>query len=83
MRTFRLSTCAAVIAAFATATPALADPPDINSVRLEKLVTVQGITAHQQALQNIADMNGGTRYTRTPGFTASAAYVKATLEKAG
>jgi Zn-dependent M28 family amino/carboxypeptidase len=46
-------------------------------------VTVEGITEHQQALQNIADLNGGTRYTRTPGYTASAAYVKATLEKAG
>ena len=46
-------------------------------------MTVQGITEHQQALQNIADLNGGTRYTRTPGYTASAAYVKATLEKAG
>jgi Zn-dependent M28 family amino/carboxypeptidase len=47
------------------------------------MVTVQGITEHQKALQNIADLNGGTRYTRTPGYTASAAYVKATLEKAG
>ena len=46
-------------------------------------MTVQGITEHQKALQNIADLNGGTRYTRTPGYTASAAYVKATLEKAG
>ena len=46
-------------------------------------MTVQGITEHQKALQTIADLNGGTRYTRTPGYTASAAYVKATLEEAG
>ena len=46
-------------------------------------MTVAGIHEHQQALQGIADLNGHTRYTRTPGFTASAAYVKATLEKAG
>ena len=46
-------------------------------------MTVKGITQHQKALQTIADLNGGTRYTRTPGYTASAAYVKATLEKAG
>ena len=84
MRTLRLFTCAAVIAACLTATPAaIAAPPDVDSTRLEKLVTVQGITEHQRALQNIADLNGGTRYTRTPGYTASAAYVKATLEKAG
>ena len=55
----------------------------MNSSKLERAVTVEGIHAHQKALQNIADLNGGTRYTRTPGFTASAAYVKATLEKAG
>jgi Zn-dependent M28 family amino/carboxypeptidase len=84
VRTLRLSTCAAVIAACFTATPAaIAAPPDVDSTRLENLVTVQGITEHQHALQNIADLNGGTRYTRTPGYTASAAYVKATLEKAG
>ncbi|HET8953410.1 MAG TPA: M20/M25/M40 family metallo-hydrolase [Solirubrobacteraceae bacterium] len=56
---------------------------DVDSTRLESLVTVEGIHEHQQALQNIADLNGGTRYTRTAGFTASANYVKATLEKAG
>src|SRR5689334_7616748 len=82
VRTLCLSTCAAAIA-LAIAPTAFADPPDINSERLERLVTVQGITGHQQALQNIANLNGGTRYTRTPGYTASAAYVKATLEKAG
>jgi Zn-dependent M28 family amino/carboxypeptidase len=54
-----------------------------ESTRLENAVTVAGVHEHQQALQNIADLNGGTRYTRTPGFTASAAYVKATLEKTG
>jgi Zn-dependent M28 family amino/carboxypeptidase len=84
VRTLRLTTCAAAIAAFATTTPAaVAAPPDVDSTRLERLVTVQGITEHQKALQTIADLNGGTRYTRTPGYTASAAYVKATLEKAG
>ena len=43
----------------------------------------RGSREHQKALQTIADLNGGTRHTRTPGYTASAAYVKATLEKAG
>jgi Zn-dependent M28 family amino/carboxypeptidase len=83
MRRTHLAACAAV-SAFIVATPvAAANPPDVNSTRLERMVTVQGITDHQKALQNIADLNGGTRYTRTPGYTASAAYVKATLEKAG
>jgi Zn-dependent M28 family amino/carboxypeptidase len=61
----------------------VAAPPDVDSTRLEQLVTVEGITEHQLALQHIADLNGGTRYTRTSGYTASAEYVKATLEKAG
>jgi Zn-dependent M28 family amino/carboxypeptidase len=74
---------AAIVAVLCTAPAALAKPKDVNSSKLEKAVTVDGILEHQKALQNIADMNGGTRYTRTPGFTASAAYVKATLEKAG
>src|SRR5690242_15245140 len=83
MRRSHLAACAA-ISAFVVGVPsAVANPPDVDSTRLERLVTVQGITEHQKALQTIADLNGGTRYTRTPGYTASAAYVKATLEKAG
>jgi Zn-dependent M28 family amino/carboxypeptidase len=78
-----LAATAAALAALAGAPAAIAAPPDVDSSRLERMVTVQGITEHQKALQNIADLNGGTRYTRTPGYTASAAYVKATLEKAG
>jgi Zn-dependent M28 family amino/carboxypeptidase len=78
-----LAATAAFIAALIGAPAAVAAPPDVDSTRLEQLVTVQGITDHQKALQNIADLNGGTRYTRTSGYTASAAYVKATLEKAG
>jgi Zn-dependent M28 family amino/carboxypeptidase len=83
MHRMHLAATAATLAALASAPAAIAAPPDVDSSQLERLVTVQGITEHQQALQNIADLNGGTRYTRTPGYTASAAYVKATLEKAG
>ena len=72
-----------IVVALVGAPPAAAAPPDVDSARLERLVTVEGITEHQRALQHIADLNGGTRSTRTPGYTASAAYVKARLEKAG
>jgi Zn-dependent M28 family amino/carboxypeptidase len=81
MRRTHLAACAAIASTLVAAPVAVAQ--DVTSSRLERAVTVQGITEHQQALQNIADMNGGTRYTRTAGFTASAAYVKATLENAG
>ena len=84
MRRSHLAACVAVLATLISARKRLpAKPGDVNSTRLENLVTVEGIPEHQQALQNIADLNGGTRYTRTPGYTASAAYVKATLETAG
>ncbi len=83
MHRMHLAAAAAFIAALISAPAAVSASPDVDSTRLERLVTVQGITEHQKALQNIADMNGGNRYTRTPGYTASAAYVKATLEKAG
>lgn len=39
--------------------------------------------AHQAAVQSIADANGGTRASGTPGFDASAYYVKRQLETAG
>ena len=62
---------------------AQAKPPDVNSDKLERAVTVPGIVEHQRALQNIADMNGGTRHTETPGYTASVAYVRETMKRAG
>jgi hypothetical protein len=46
-------------------------------------VTVGGIMAHERALQSIANANGGTRASGTPGFDASAAYVSQRLKKAG
>jgi Zn-dependent M28 family amino/carboxypeptidase len=83
MRRTHLAASAAILAMLSAAPAAVAKPKDVNSSRLERMVTVQAVRKHQQALQNIADLNGGTRYTRTAGYTASAAYVKSTLEKAG
>jgi Zn-dependent M28 family amino/carboxypeptidase len=54
-----------------------------DSTALRAAVTVQGIRAHQQALQEIADANGGTRASGTPGYDASATYVGEKLEAAG
>jgi len=83
MHRIGLVAAAVIVVALVGARPAAAASPDIDSARLERLVSVEGITAHQRALQRIADRNGGTRSTRSAGFIASAAYVKATLEKAG
>ena len=55
----------------------------VSSKKLERAVTVRGIVKHQRALQHIADMNGGTRHTKTPGYTASVAYVRERMRRAG
>jgi Zn-dependent M28 family amino/carboxypeptidase len=56
---------------------------DVNSRRLREAVTVGGILAHERVLQRIANENDGTRASGTPGFEASAAYVKKMLKRAG
>ena len=56
---------------------------DIDSSKLRKAVTVGGILAHERVFQRIANQNDGTRASGTPGYDASAAYVKKTLKKAG
>lgn len=55
-----------------------------DSVRkLLKCVTLDGVMEHQKAFQKIANRNDGTRASGTPGYDASAAYVKHRLKKAG
>jgi Zn-dependent M28 family amino/carboxypeptidase len=83
MRRACLAACSAAMATLALTGTGQAKPPDVNSDKLERAVTVPGIVQHQRALQNIADMNGGTRHTETPGYTASVAYVRETMKRAG
>ena len=56
---------------------------DINSEALRDAVTVGGILAHERVFQRIANQNGGTRSSGTPGYEASAQYVMNRLEAAG
>jgi Zn-dependent M28 family amino/carboxypeptidase len=51
--------------------------------KILECMRVEGVRAHQQALQDIADANGGTRAAGTPGYDASVDYVADTLEAAG
>ena len=44
--------------------------------RLLECVTFSEVRKHQKALQDIADANGGTRASGTPGFEASARYAE-------
>ena len=51
--------------------------------RVARAVTAEGLQAHLEALQRIADRNEGTRASGTPGYDASAAYVAEQLRQAG
>ena len=73
----------AVVGSMTLVGPVHADP-DNNSVdKLTKAVTAQGVLRHLDAFQAIADANGGTRASGTPGFAASADYVAGKLAEAG
>ena len=54
-----------------------------NSKKLLECVTLDGVRTHQAAFQAIADANGGTRASGTPGYDASADYVADLMEAAG
>jgi Zn-dependent M28 family amino/carboxypeptidase len=55
-----------------------------NSVqKLLECVTLEGTLEHLEAFQAIADANGGTRASGTPGYDASVDYVVARMEAAG
>ncbi|SDZ52232.1 M20/M25/M40 family metallo-hydrolase [Herbiconiux ginsengi] len=66
------------VAGFGSSAAFAVDPDD-----LESRVTVAGITTHLQALQDIADANGGNRAIGTPGYEASGQYIESVLTAAG
>lgn len=85
-----LAACSAPDAAFeaplelaAGAPAACATRPNNTHAKLLECVTLEGVRAHQAALQAIADANGGHRASGTAGFDASVAYVVDVLEAAG
>ncbi len=59
------------------------DLPVVDCDDLPAAITADGVNAHLEALQQIATDNGGNRAVGTPGFDASAEYVRAQLEEAG
>lgn len=62
---------------------ASADPNNNTVKKLTKAVTVEGVLDHLEALQEIADDNGGNRASGLPGYDASVDYVVEQLEQAG
>ena len=74
----------AVLAAAALLSPTQATAiDDVNTNELRDAVTVNGILQHERAFQRIANDNGGTRASGTPGYDASADYVTQRLRRAG
>ncbi|KAJ1484967.1 hypothetical protein T484DRAFT_1795353 [Baffinella frigidus] len=58
-------------------------PTPTPAPRLAEAVTREGITAHLQALQSVAEANGGNRAMCTPGHAASLEYVRQQLLGSG
>jgi Zn-dependent M28 family amino/carboxypeptidase len=77
-RAFALGVALAIVAA-----PA-AQADDISASKgLRKALTLAGVREHQQAFQTHTDLNGGNRTGGSPGFEASASYVKSRAQAAG
>ena len=74
---------AALLAGAVLAAPGAADPNNNNSEKLRAAVTLEGVRAHQAALQAIADISGGNRFAGLAGYDRSADYVAERLSAAG
>jgi Zn-dependent M28 family amino/carboxypeptidase len=55
----------------------------VDTTELLAAVTVDGVRMHQAEFQDIADANGGTRVSGSPGYDASADYVAFEMLDAG
>ena len=74
---------ATVACALIGASAAQASPNNNTVKKLTKAVTADGVLDHLEALQAIADANGGNRAAGLPGYEASVDYVVEQLEAAG
>lgn len=82
VRTCAAAATLAVGATLAIAAPAQAAVPTDTSA-LRDAVNADRVLTHLQALQDIADDNGGTRAAGTPGHVASVDYMEGLLQAAG
>jgi Zn-dependent M28 family amino/carboxypeptidase len=72
------------VVSVALALPALSSTAvGTDTTALRNAVTVAGVMEHEQALQAIANANGGTRASGTPGYADSVEYVSGLLTDAG
>ena len=80
-----LAVTTGVTATNAAAAPEAACAARVNNTvdRLLECVELDGVRQHQAALQDIADDNGNTRVSGSPGYDASVVYVADRLRAAG
>jgi Zn-dependent M28 family amino/carboxypeptidase len=78
-----LVTAVACAAASLLLAPVASAIDKVDSKKLRKAVTVDGILEHERALQNIAIAHDGTRVATSPGYDASVDYVVNRLRNAG
>jgi Zn-dependent M28 family amino/carboxypeptidase len=78
-----LAVVTAATAITMTAASATAAPPGTDTSALRTAVTADEIMGHLDALQTIANENGGTRASGTSGYTASLEYIADALKGAG
>ena len=72
------------LVAGAVSAPATAQNGNNNTSRkLQAAVSADGMLEHLEAFQAIADANGGTRVSGTPGYDESVDYAKGVFESAG
>ncbi|MEV1288350.1 M28 family metallopeptidase [Micromonospora sp. NPDC049679] len=74
---------AVTVAVVVAQPPAQAHPRDIGSRALRKAVTANGVIGHLKELQKIADRNGGTRVSGSPGYDQSVDYAEKVFRRAG
>jgi Zn-dependent M28 family amino/carboxypeptidase len=79
IRLFAAALLVACVALAPAASTAASDP----AAQMRKIITVKGMMKHENALQQIADANGGIRTAGTPGYDASVNYVVKKLRGAG
>jgi Zn-dependent M28 family amino/carboxypeptidase len=77
-----LATTALLVPVLGTS-PAHAAPNNNSVKKLTKAVELDSVLDHLEALQAIADANGGNRAAGLPGYRASVDYVVSQLEAAG
>ena len=71
------------VEAAAAPSPGCATRTNNTTAKLQECVTLEGVVDHLEAFQEIADDNGGTRVSGSPGYDESVDYVEDRLLNAG